>query len=82
MGSGSVSIRSLRAAVALVTAQAAGLEVSQAELLDGCPADEALATLTLLVAGAVGTAPVLGAAMLRSVGESVAREAARGEGGG
>lgn len=82
MGPGSVSVRSLRAAVALVAAQAAGIEVSQAELLDGCPPDEALATLTLLVASVMGTAPVMGAAVLQNVGESLARETARGEGGG
>lgn len=81
MDSGTVSVRSLHAAVALVTAQAAGIEVSQAELLDGCPAEEVLATLTLLVASAMRTAPAMGAAVLRNVGESVAQQAGQNEGG-
>jgi hypothetical protein len=81
MDSGTVSVRSLQAAVSLVTAQASGLEVPQAELLDGCPAEEVLATLTLLVASAMRTAPVMGAAMLQNFGESVARGTARGGGG-
>jgi hypothetical protein len=81
MDSGTVSVRSLQAAVALVAAQASGIEVPQTELLDGCPAEEALATLALLVASAMRTAPVMGAAMLRNFGESVARGVAQGGGG-
>lgn len=81
MTDGTVSVRSLRAAVALVAAQAAGLEVPQAELLDGCPAEEALATVALLVASVMHTAPAMGAAVLRNFGESVARETTRGGGG-
>lgn len=81
MDSGTVSVRSLQAAVALVAAQAADLEVPQAELLDGCPADEVLATLAVLVAGVIRTAPVMGAAVLRSFGESVARGTTQAGGG-
>lgn len=81
MGSGTVSVRSLQAAISLVTAQAAGLEVPQAELLGDCPAEEALATLTLLVAGVIRTAPVMGADVLRNVGESVAQQAGQDGGG-
>ncbi|MET7781509.1 hypothetical protein ABZU94_07255 [Streptomyces mirabilis] len=43
-----ISRRGLQAAVALVTASSAGLEIPQAELLGETPAEEALAALVVL----------------------------------
>lgn len=45
-----VSRRGLQAAVALVTAANAGLEIPQADLLGETPAEEALTALTVLSA--------------------------------
>jgi len=43
-----ISRRGLQGAVALCTAQNAGLEIPQAELLGGTPAEEALSALVVL----------------------------------
>lgn len=76
--SGTVSVRALQTAVALVTAQAAGLGLPQADVLGDCPADEALTALTALVAGLMRTAaPGFGTAVLRGVGASVARSSGK-----
>lgn len=46
----SISVRGLQAAVALLTAQASGLEVEQAHLLGDTPPEEALRALTVWAA--------------------------------
>lgn len=43
----SISVRGLQAAVALLTAQASGLEVEQAQLLGDTPPEEALRALVI-----------------------------------
>ncbi|MFD5508287.1 hypothetical protein ACFWIB_10985 [Streptomyces sp. NPDC127051] len=45
-----ITVRGLLAAVALLTAQASGLEVEQATLLGDTPAEEALRALTMWTA--------------------------------
>jgi hypothetical protein len=80
--SGTVSVRALQAAVALVTAQAAGLGLPQGDVLGDCPADEALTALTAPVAGLMrAAAPGFGTAVLRSVGAAVAQSAGEDAGG-
>jgi hypothetical protein len=70
-----VSVRAVQAAVALVTAQAAGLDVPQEHLIGDVPVDEVLAVLTVLCAASLGAAVPSAApgALLRSTGVMAAR---------
>ncbi|MFJ9903931.1 hypothetical protein ACIRVK_13670 [Streptomyces sp. NPDC101152] len=70
-----ISVRALQAAVALVTAQAAGIVVSQEQLIGDVPADEVVVVLTALCAASLGAAVPSAdpGALLRTTGVMAAR---------
>jgi len=74
MTDGTITVRGLQSAVALVTAQAAGLEVPQAQILGETPIEEALQALTVLAATVMNvTLPSATTGVLRSTATMVAR---------
>jgi hypothetical protein len=69
-----ISRRGLQAAVALVTAANAGLDVPQAELLGETPAEEALTALTVLASCFLGFgAPSVPGVALQAAGRIAGR---------
>ena len=69
MPGGLITRRGLQAAVALVTASNAGLEIPQAELLDGTPVEEVLTALTVLASCFLGFgSPSVPGVALRAAG--------------
>ncbi|MFB6567370.1 hypothetical protein [Streptomyces noursei] len=69
-----VSVRGMQAAVALVTAEAGNVDLPQARILGGTPAQEALQALAWLVSSLlVASAPDAMGRFLRSVGATTAQ---------